>query len=77
MKCLLDVYHQSLTKFGEELWGDQIRILNTGNKTRVVLCDGLGQGVKANVLASLSSEIIINMLREDVPLPAMPMKSPC
>lgn len=69
MKCLLDVYHQSLTKFGEELCGDQVRILNTGNKTRVALCDGLGQGVKANILASLSSEIIINMLREDIPLP--------
>lgn len=69
MKCLLDVYHQSLTKVGEELCGDQIRVLNAGNKTRVALCDGLGQGVKANILASLSSEIIINMLREDIPLP--------
>jgi hypothetical protein len=54
---------------GEELCGDQIRTLNSGNKTRIVLCDGLGHGVKANILASLSSEIIINMLREDIPLP--------
>lgn len=69
MKCLLDVYHQSINNVGEELCGDQIRVLNSGNKTRVVLCDGLGHGVKANILASLSSEIIINMLREDVPLP--------
>ncbi len=69
MKCLLDVYHQSINNVGEELCGDQIRVLNSGNKTRVVLCDGLGHGVKANILASLSSEIIINMLREDIPLP--------
>lgn len=69
MKCLLDVYHQSLTKVGEELCGDQIRVLKAGSKTRVALCDGLGQGVKASILASLSSEIIINMLREDIPLP--------
>jgi Stage II sporulation protein E (SpoIIE) len=69
VKCLLDVYHQSINNVGEELCGDQIRVLNSGNKTRVVLCDGLGHGVKANILASLSSEIIINMLREDIPLP--------
>lgn len=69
MKYLLDIHHQSLNKVGEELCGDQIRVLSSGNKTRVVLCDGLGSGVKANILASLSSEIIINMLREDIPLP--------
>jgi len=69
VKCLLDVYHQSLNMVGEELCGDQIRTLHSGNKTRIVLCDGLGHGVKANILASLSSEIIINMLREDIPLP--------
>jgi len=69
LKCLLDVYHQSINNVGEELCGDQIRVLNSGNKTRVVLCDGLGHGVKANILASLSAEIIINMLREDIPLP--------
>ncbi len=68
MKFLLDVYHQSLNKAGEELCGDQVRVLTAGSKTRVVLCDGLGSGVKANILASLSSEIIINMLREDIPL---------
>ncbi len=68
MKCLLDVYHQSLNNAGEELCGDQIRVLTSDNKTRVVLCDGLGHGVKANILASLSSEIIITMLREDIPL---------
>lgn len=69
MKCLLDVYHQSINNVGEELCGDQIRMLNFGNKTRIVLCDGLGHGVKANILASLSSEIMINMLREDISLP--------
>jgi hypothetical protein len=69
VKFLVDVHYQSLNKVGEELCGDQIRVLSSGNKTRVVLCDGLGCGVKANILASLSSEIIINMLREDIPLP--------
>ncbi|APG43098.1 MAG: SpoIIE family protein phosphatase [Syntrophotalea acetylenica] len=69
MKCLLDVYHKSLNMVGEELCGDQVRVINSGNKTRAVLCDGLGHGVKANILATLSSEIIINLLREDVPLP--------
>lgn len=68
MKYLVDVYHHSLNKVGEELCGDQIRVLSTGGKTRMVLCDGLGSGVKANILATLSSEIIINMLRYEIPL---------
>jgi hypothetical protein len=68
VKYQLDVYHRSLNMVGEELCGDQVRVLKSGGKTRVVLCDGLGHGVKANILASLSSEIIINMLRESIPL---------
>lgn len=68
MKYYVDSYFKSLNKYTEELCGDQVRLLNFGNKTRLTLSDGLGSGVKANILATLSSEIIINMLREDVPI---------
>lgn len=68
MKIFEDIYQVSLNKDGEELCGDQIRILRTEQKTRIVLSDGLGSGVKANILASLTAEIIINMLKEDASL---------
>lgn len=64
MKYFVDYHHVSLNKAGEELCGDQVRMFRAGSKTRIVLSDGLGSGVKANILASLTSEIIINMLRE-------------
>jgi hypothetical protein len=64
----LDLSSAALNKAGEELCGDQIRVLRTDDRTRVVLSDGLGSGVKANILATLTSGIIITMLREDVPL---------
>lgn len=68
MKFFEDIHHISLNKAGEELCGDQMRVLRTDEKTRIVLSDGLGSGVKANILASLTVEIIVNMLREDAPL---------
>ena len=63
-----DVYSLSLNRQGEELCGDQVVTLRTGGRTLVVLSDGLGSGVKANILATLTTEIIMTMLRHSVPL---------
>ncbi|PID59067.1 serine/threonine protein phosphatase [candidate division KSB3 bacterium] len=68
MKRFLDIYHSSLNKFGEELCGDQVRVAKTDRKTWVVLSDGLGSGVKANILATLTSQILITMLKEEIAL---------
>jgi hypothetical protein len=63
-----DIYSASLNHQGEELCGDQVKVVRTPDKTLVVLSDGLGSGVKANILARLTAEILVTMLRENVPL---------
>ncbi len=68
MDTFLDIYDLSLNKSGEELAGDKVKVHQTDYKTIVVLSDGLGSGVKANILATLTSEIIVTMLRADVDL---------
>ncbi len=58
------VYHKSLNKFGEELCGDVVKFKEYCGNFVFVLSDGLGSGVKANILATLTAEILTTLLKE-------------
>ena len=59
----------SLCKKGEELCGDQVRAIvpETGDSV-LVLADGLGSGVQANILSTLASTLLSRMVEGGLPL---------
>lgn len=64
-----EIGYKSINHHGEELCGDHVDVVEQNeNSTVIVLADGLGSGVKASILSTLTSKIISTMVSAGLPV---------
>lgn len=68
MKIAIDCFYESLSKVNEAVCGDRVIHSYDQQGFLCVLADGLGSGVKANILATMTATILHRLLRENIPL---------
>lgn len=66
MELCLETGYTSLNHIGEELCGDHVESSVNGDCTTLVLADGLGSGVKASILSTLTSKILCTMVSNEI-----------
>lgn len=64
----VDLAWKSLYKHGEELCGDKVEVLYTENSSILILADGMGSGIRANILATLTSKILGTLFAKGIAL---------
>ena len=73
-----DIGWKSINHEGEQLCGDHVDIVSQNeDSTVIVLADGLGSGVKASILSTLTSKIISTMMAEGMPVEEMCIRDRC
>jgi len=68
MKVHYEVGCRQFNQHGEELCGDSVVFTVEPKFLTLVLADGLGHGVKANILATLTSKIATRLIAEGLPV---------
>ena len=64
-----EIGYKSINHIGEQLCGDHVDVVEQGDdSTVIVLADGLGSGVKASILSTLTSKIISTMMANGLTL---------
>ena len=66
----IDIDCSQIKKFGQNAFGDYFVSKRSDNQERLiaVLSDGLGSGVKANILSCMTSTMMMRFIEEDVPI---------
>lgn len=68
MMISADCSYESLIKYGEELCGDKVELIRTDDSYIMILADGMGSGVKASILSTLTSRILGTMILQGAAL---------
>jgi len=68
MKLFYEWGIKQLQKHSEELCGDNVAIAPHAKSVTLALSDGLGSGVKANILSILTTRIVMRLLENELPL---------
>ena len=68
MNITTEMASKSLNHVGEILCGDRVQMVHRADSDILVLADGMGSGVRANMLSTLTSQIFGKMLLEGAAL---------
>ena len=66
----IDIDCAQIKKFGQNAYGDYFGSKRSANQERVlaVLSDGLGSGIKANILSCMTATMLLRFIEEDIPI---------